>query len=155
MRVLKVKIDLNADTAETMVTIQAPELTAEVEEIYRQLQELSERPNQLECYKNELTYYLNLDDILFLETEGRQVVAHTKGNSFSVNYKLYELEKLLSWQFMRVSKSTILNLKQVYALTRSISNCQVHFRDSYKVVYVSRRYYHNLSDKLNERRSLS
>lgn len=150
---MKVKIDLDPDTDEPTVTIHAKELSPEVEQIYRQLQELSARPDQLECFKDDMTYYLSLEDILFFETEGRQVIAHTKRDSFSVNYKLYELENLLSSQFMRVSKSTILNLKQIYALTRSISNCQVHFRDSYKVVYVSRRYYHSLSDRLNERRS--
>lgn len=54
---------------------------------------------------------------------------------------------------MRVSKSTILNLDQIYALTKSISNCQIQFHHSYKTVYVSRRYYRELKDKLNERRT--
>lgn len=153
MRILKVKIELDPEQEEPSVTIHARELSPEVEQIYRQLQELDGRPDQLECHKDELTYYVNLVDILFFETEGRQVIAHTKTEAFTVNYKLYELENLLSSQFMRISKSTILNLKQIYALTRSISNCQIHFRDSYKTVYVSRRYYHSLSDRLNERGS--
>ncbi|BDR61173.1 LytTR family DNA-binding domain-containing protein [Lactobacillus xylocopicola] len=152
---MKVKIDLDPDQGEPVVTIHAKELSPEVERIYRQLQEVSKRPDQLECYQEDMTYYVNLADILFFETEGRQVITHTQRESFVVNYKLYELEDLLSSQFMRVSKSTILNLQQIYALTRSISNCQVHFRDSYKTVYVSRRYYHNLNDRLNERRSSS
>ncbi|WEV70820.1 LytTR family DNA-binding domain-containing protein [Lactobacillus sp. ESL0785] len=151
---MKVKIDLDAEVNEPIVTIHAKDLTPEVERVYRQLQEVSQRPEQLECYKDDVSYYLNLNDILFFETEGRQVIAHTQRDSFSVNYKLYELENLLSSQFTRVSKSTILNLKQVYALTRSLSNCQVHFHDTYKTVYVSRHYYHSLSDRLNERRSL-
>ncbi|WEV51067.1 LytTR family DNA-binding domain-containing protein [Lactobacillus sp. ESL0731] len=151
---MKVKIDLDPDVTEPVVTIQAKELSPEIERIYRQLQEVSQRPDQLECYKDDVSYYLDLNDILFFETEDRQVVAHTGRDSFSVNYKLYELENLLSSQFMRVSKSTILNLKQVYSLTRSITNCQVHFHDTYKTVYVSRHYYHSLSDRLNERRPL-
>ncbi|WEV39878.1 LytTR family DNA-binding domain-containing protein [Lactobacillus sp. ESL0684] len=151
---MKVKIDLDPDIAEPVVTIHAKELSAEVEQVYRQLQEVNKRPDQLECHKDGASYYLYLTDILFFETEERQVIAHTKRESFSIDYKLYELEDLLSSQFMRVSKSTILNLRQVYALTRSISNCQVHFHDTYKAVYVSRHYYHSLRDRLNERRSL-
>ena len=61
----------------------------------------------------------------------------------------------LSGQFMRVSKSTILNLDQIYAVTKSISNCQIKFHDSYKTVYVSRRYYRDLNERLKERRALS
>ena len=69
--------------------------------------------------------------------------------------ELYELENLLGGQFMRISKSTILNLDQIYAITKSISNCQIKFHDSYKTVYVSRRYYRDLNDRLKERRALS
>lgn len=80
-------------------------------------------------------------------------MAHTINHSYAVKYKLYELENLLGGQFMRVSKSTILNLDQIYALTKSISNCQIQFHHSYQTVYVSRRYYRELKDKLNERRT--
>ncbi|MBA1393618.1 LytTR family transcriptional regulator, partial [Lactobacillus sp. XV13L] len=98
---MKVKIELDPDLDEAVVSIHAPELSPEVERIYRQLQEVSTRPDQLECYKDDMTYYLNLNNILFFETEGRQVIAHTQRESFVVNYKLYELENLLSSQFMR------------------------------------------------------
>ena len=52
-------------------------------------------------------------------------------------------------------QTTILNLDQIYAITKSISNCQIKFHDSYKTVYVSRRYYRDLNDRLKERRALS
>ncbi|KRM21305.1 hypothetical protein FC93_GL000960 [Lactobacillus kefiranofaciens subsp. kefiranofaciens DSM 5016 = JCM 6985] len=53
---------------------------------------------------------------------------------------------------MRISKSAIINLDQIYGLTRSISNCKIQFHDSYKTVYASRRYYKDLRNRLNERR---
>lgn len=79
-------------------------------------------------------------------------MAHTVRDAYQVKYKLYELENMLGANYMRVSKSTILNLDQIYAITRSISNCQVKFQYSYKVVYVSRHYYRDLRNRLDERR---
>ncbi|MDF7638001.1 LytTR family DNA-binding domain-containing protein [Lactobacillus sp. ESL0791] len=149
---MKVKLEIDPDLAETVITIHAKEMSSEIEQIYRQIQKSSKHPDQIEGEKDEASYYLNLNDILFFETEEKQVVAHTAKDAFTVEYKLYELENLLSGQFMRVSKSTLLNVGQIYSLSRSISNCKVQFHDSYKTVYVSRHYYHDLCDRLDERR---
>ena len=151
MRIVKVKLELDPDQQETEITIHAKSLTPEVERIYHQLQTDSEHPDQIEGMMDNTSYYLSINDILFFETDAKQVMAHTTRNAYFVKYKLYELENLL----MRVSKSTILNLDQIYAVTKSISNCQIKFHDSYKTVYVSRRYYRDLNERLKERRALS
>lgn len=149
---MKVNLELDANQDDTEVTIHAKELTPEIEYIYHLLQQDSKHPDQIAGYLDDKAYYLNMNDILFFETDSKQVMAHTTKRAFLVKYKLYELENLLAGQFMRVSKSTILNLDQIYSLTRSISNCQVEFYDSYKSVYVSRRYYRELRQRLEERR---
>ena len=108
---------------------------------------------QIEAIKDDVSYYLNLSDILFFETDSKIVMAHTTKNAYQVKYKLYELEDILGGNFMRVAKSTILNLDKIYAITRSISNCQIKFEESYKTVYVSRHYYRDLRNRLEERRN--
>lgn len=152
---MKVKLELDPDQKETEITIHAGQLTPEIERIYQQLQMDSDHPDQIEGMMDNTSYYLSINDILFFETDAKQVMAHTTRNAYCVKYKLYELENLLGGQFMRISKSTILNLDQIYAITKSISNCQIKFHDSYKTVYVSRRYYRDLNDRLKERRALS
>ncbi|GFZ27311.1 LytTR family DNA-binding domain-containing protein [Lactobacillus corticis] len=150
---MKVKLEIDPDQSENEVIIKAAKITPEIERLYRRLQENSAQDDQITGYRGSTAYYLKISDILFFETEAKQVMAHTKKHSYAVKYKLYELENLLGGQFMRVSKSTILNLDQIYALTRSISNCQIQFQNSYKTVYVSRRYYRELRTKLDERRA--
>ncbi|MCT6889763.1 MAG: LytTR family transcriptional regulator, partial [Lactobacillus sp.] len=110
MRSVKIKIELNPDMEDddTSVTIHAKSVTPEVEQIYRQLQGINEHPDQIEGKKDNVSYYLSMNEILFFETEDKQVIAHTARDAFTVDYKLYELENLLNNQFMRVSKSTIL-----------------------------------------------
>ena len=152
---LKIKLEINPDCKETEVTIYAAKMNAEIEKLYKMLQDGEKNLNQIEGFKDNISYYLDLSEILFFETDSKVVMAHTAKNAYQVKYKLYELEEILGSNFMRVAKSTILNLDQIHAITRSISNCQIQFQNSYKTVYVSRHYYRDLRNRLNERRQLS
>ena len=65
-------------------------------------------------YKGNTEYYIAVDNILFFETDNGQINAHTRDDIYQVKYKLYELENILPGYFMRISKSAILNTKQIY-----------------------------------------
>ena len=148
---MKVKLEIDPAAEETEVVIKAKSISPEIKQLYQSLQK-KQHANEIECFKNHVSYYLPIDDILFFETDAKQVMVHTKNQAYLVKYKLYELENLLGTGFMRISKSTIVNLDNIYGLTRSISNCKIQFHDSYKTIYASRRYYKDLCQRLNERR---
>lgn len=150
---MKVKLNIDPSLDDSEIVISAPKMTDEVARLYRLLQE-NKNTDQIEGFKDNVSYYLNLSDILFFETDSKIVMAHTEKDAYQVKYKLYQLENLLGTSFMRISKSTILNLDKIYAITRSISNCQIKFQDSYKTVYASRHYYRDLRNRLDERRKL-
>lgn len=151
---MKVKLKIDPE-AEDEILIKAKTMTPAIKHLYQTLQKEGAHADQIETFRDHISYYLPTAEILFFETDSKQVMAHTKRQAYQVKYKLYELESLLGPSFMRVSKSAILNLDQIYGLTRSISNCKVQFYDSYKTVYASRRYYRELRKRLAERRSLS
>lgn len=81
-----------------------------------------------------------------------QAIQKAVGEIYQTKYKLYELEEMLPGYFMRISKSSILNIRKIFSLTKSISSCVVEFADSPKQVYVSRYYYKPLKEKLGESR---
>jgi len=94
-------------------------------------------------------------EILFFETDNNQVMAHTANEIFLTGSKLYELEKILPWYFSRISKSAILNVKKVYAITRNLTaSSLIEFEGTPKHVYVSRVYYKPLKEKLEEMRNM-
>lgn len=104
-------------------------------------------------YKDDKEFYFSLDKILFFETDGGNINAHTKNDIYYVKYKLYELEEILPGSFMRVSKSTILNISYVYSITKSLTAASlVEFENTHKKVYVSRNYIKPLKIKLEEKR---
>ena len=104
-------------------------------------------------YKGNTEYYISLENILFFETEESGISAHTVKDVYSVKYKLYELEDILPMNFLRISKSTILNTNHIYSITRNITSASiVEFQHTHKKVFVSRHYYKILQLKLSEKR---
>lgn len=149
---LKVRVEIDSELTDKEIVIRAPEYDAEIQELYQSIQKSFGWQHPLIFYKGTSEYYLNLDEVLFFETDGRQVHAHTNDDEYVIHHRLYELEELLPGRFARVSKSAMINIRQVYALTHSLSSTVVRFQGSQKQVYVSRRYYKVLKEKLKRGR---
>ncbi|HBA62247.1 MAG TPA: LytTR family transcriptional regulator [Lachnospiraceae bacterium] len=150
---MKIRIEIDSGIAEEEIIIRSRVLDERVRSIQEVIQEAAERNKKMVFYKGETTYYLPLAEILFFETDGNAIHAHTAKDVYQIRYRLYELEELLPGFFMRVSKSTILNTKMIYAMTRSVSaSCVVQFQNTHKQVYVSRYYYKPLKNRLEETR---
>lgn len=149
---MKVRVEINSEFKDGEVVIRAPEYTQNIKEI----QELVERQNATQTvmtfYQDTTEFYLEVGDILFFETEERHVLAHTSDDIYSTQSRLYELEENLPFQFVRISKSCIVNVTKILALTKSLSNCLIQFQNSHKQVYASRRYYKPLQERLKKLR---
>lgn len=124
-----------------------------IDRLKKYSQEINKEYCKIELYKNDVQYFVEVDKILFFETEDNKIMAHTKDDMFLSKYKLYELEELLPEQFLRVSKSTIVNTNHVYSIDRNVtsSSC-ITFAGTYKNIYVSRRYYKEFKNKVEEMR---
>src|SRR5574344_769846 len=144
---MKIRIDVDESNDEEII-IKCKKITNAITSI----QNLLKNNKKIVFYKDNIEYYLELDKVLFFETEGNVVNAHTIDNIFETKYKLYELEKILTNNFMRVSKSAILNINHIYSINHSItSSSVVEFANTHKKVYVSRLYYKILKEKLERR----
>lgn len=145
---MKIRIDIDQNNVDEII-IKCKKITNEITDIQNLLKNSNKK---IIFYRDNVEYYLELNNILFFETDGNLVNAHTIDNVFQTKYKLYELEKILPNNFMRVSKSTILNVEHIYSINHSItSSSVVEFANTYKKVYVSRLYYKILKEKLERR----
>ena len=149
---MKVRIEIEENLEEDEVIIKCKELNASIKKLQQDISNI--KTPKIVFYKNEIEYYLPLNPILFFETSENNVYAHTEKEIYKIKYRLYELEELLPTSFVRVSKSTILNVNQVYSIDKNITSSSiVQFFESYKKVYVSRNYYKILKQRLEERRN--
>ncbi|MGL5151606.1 MAG: LytTR family DNA-binding domain-containing protein [Clostridium sp.] len=150
---MRIKIEADENIQYEEVIIRCKELNEDILKIQVALNELLSQKTQIAFYKEEKEFYFSLDKIIFFESEGEIINGHAKEDVYEVKYKLYELEEILPKSFIRVSKSTILNVKYIYSITKNItSSSLVEFSGTHKKVYVSRRYFKVLKEKLLERR---
>lgn len=149
---MKIRIEVVNDLAEDEVLIRCGRVDDTIQKIHQYVLEQSLSGSKITFYKQNQEFYFPLDEVLFFETEGEHIYAHTANDAYRIKYRLYELEQILPRNFMRAAKSTIINIMQVYSITRNLTaSSLVQFIDSHKQVYVSRYYYQELRQRLNER----
>ncbi|MDR2570251.1 MAG: LytTR family transcriptional regulator [Oscillospiraceae bacterium] len=148
---MKLRIEVTDGLSENEVLIRCGRVDGSVQKLQEYI--LSMSAPKLTFYKGTQEYYLSLDDVLFFETDGEQVHAHTVNDTFRVKRRLYELEEMLSQNFVRAAKGTIVNTTHIYAINRNLtSSSQVKFAGTHKQIYISRHYYSDIKAKMNERR---
>ena len=148
---MKVRIELDPEMDEAEMIIRAPRLTEDLAQLQQMI--LDRNMTTLTFYKDRSEYFVNVSEILFFETDGEKIYGHTREDAYEVRQKLYELEEILPITFCRISKSTIVNAKQIYSIEKSFSGTStVNFYQTHKQVHVSRHYYQLLKERLKEMR---
>jgi len=143
---VKLRVELTDGSAEDEIIIRCSQIDENVSKLQNFIQNMS--APKMVFYKNTQEYYLPLEEILFFETDGEQIHAHTKDDAFRVKYRLYELEELLPHYFIRAAKGTIVNTTRIYSINRNLTaSSQVKFNGTHKQIYASRHYYGALKKK--------
>ena len=152
---MKIKIEIDEGLTEEEIIIRCKSLNEDVISIQKRITDAVNSRMQLEVSKGEKDYFLTLDEILFFETDSSGVMVHTANQVYGTKYRLYELEELLPGNFIRISKSAILNAGKVRAIHKNITGAsEVEFVGSGKKAFVSRNYFKVLMEKLEEKRLL-
>ncbi len=148
---MRVRIEVTEENAPEEVVIYCRRITPEIEEMARLLG-TGKKGVTPSFFKGEEQYYFSLSEVLFFETEGEIVYAHTAKDSYETRTRLYELEKILPSYFVRISKSTIVSTLHIFSIQKGLTRVgHVTFRGSYKEAYVSRMYANLLKEKMEER----
>lgn len=156
---MKLRIELARDTAENTafeeeVVIRCQSISEEVKLLQNLISEAINKSAELSLYIGNSQYYVPRDEILFFETDDGRTAAHTSEKMYYTHHRLYKLEQLLPANFVRVSKSCILNAGKICTIHKNLAGAsEVLFRNSHKKVYVSRMYYKVLKERIDEMRS--
>ncbi len=93
---------------------------------------------------------LQQDEIIYIEVFGKEVNIHTSEESLVIRQPLASLEELLDEKkFIRVAKSTIINLAKLQRLEVAFSGNYYGFLQNECRVVISRRYFKQIKTKLN------
>ncbi len=149
---MKIRIETRDDLQENELVLYCRELSEDVIELQRQLSSLTQTAGTLTASRGDMDYFLKYSEILFMETDGTSVAVHTAKQIYYTKQKLYELENSIPYYFMRVSKSTIINTREIRSIRKNITGAsEIEFSTAGQFAYVSRSYYKSLMEKLNHK----
>lgn len=146
MEPIEVEIRLEPALPDVKVVIHAPARTEQVEALAARL---SGMPEPLWGFRGEEAVPLRTDGVLRFYGEDKAVRAQTVEAIYTVRPRLYELEQLLPpGQFVRISHSEIVNLRQVTGLDLSLTGTIRMTLSGGTACYVSRRYVKKIKEAL-------
>lgn len=152
---MKLRVELIDENDEQEIIVRCHARDAKIQLLERVAETLLEADAEMVLTLGDTEYYIPKRDILFFETAGSKIVAHTADKMYYTTHRLLELESMMPPSFVRASKSCIINANAVSALSHNLTGASlVAFRGTDKVVYVSRAYYKILKEKIHELRFL-
>lgn len=116
---MKVNLFVSRDIEHPHADIHTNELTDNITKAINILE--SEDQNEMLAVKNgsDITL-LELQDIFMFRVEDKQVKVFAENNEYTVKKPLYQVEENLTKDFVRISKTTIVNLKKVERVAPSL-----------------------------------
>ena len=129
-----------------LLEIQCHSVSEEVREI---VAFVKSRQGQLTGIADERQYEISISDIFYIESVDNKAFIYTKSKVYETRQKLYELEEMLSKKhFLRVSKSTLLNLMKVSAIKPALNSRFTAVLQSGEQVVITRKYVPELKKAL-------
>ena len=138
-------LDLNPGEEEEII-VKCNEVNDDLQKLLNQLKQGN---GKIAAYQNGDIFFLEPEQIYYFESGDQKVFAYGKTNVYEVKSKLYELEEQLPGRdFMRASKSTILNLNKSSRLTPAFSGRFEALLQNGEKAIISRQYVSVLKEHL-------
>ncbi|WP_407413944.1 LytTR family DNA-binding domain-containing protein [Methanobrevibacter sp.] len=116
---MKVNLFVSRDIKEPHADIHTNELTENVTKAISIL-ENDDSSDMLAVKRGSDIALLELSDIFMLRVEDKQVKVYTNNEEYLIKKPLYQVEENLSSDFVRISKTTIVNLKKIERVAPSL-----------------------------------
>ena len=146
---MKINLDIDGKYDDTEVIIRAPHLNNDIERIVAMMRMID---MQIAVRRDNETYLLETDKILYVEAVDRKTFVYTNVDTYESELKLYELEQqLIERDFLRISKQSLVNLRKIKSLKTDVNRkIRITLQNGEQIV-VSRMYSDELRRKLGLR----
>ncbi|HFH9838147.1 TPA: LytTR family DNA-binding domain-containing protein [Streptococcus suis] len=145
---MKVKLDISPDILEDLVTIEAREISEKISHLVTYIQNLDKQTSCLTVKKGEEVYFVDYTNIVRLYLEGKVLQVETEEDSFISNLRLYQVKEELPANFLQISQSEIIHIKQIDHLKLTANGLVKLVMKNGSVTYSSRRYLKLIKERL-------
>lgn len=143
---MKVIIDEIKETQEEYILFHVKKVDTKVSKAIRFIENMDA---YLVGKEDEKLYKISFKDIFYIETVDKKSFLYTVDNVFATSEKLYQLEEKLQFaDFIRISKSMILNIDKIDMIYPTISGRFNAKLLNQEIVTISRGYVPELKKKL-------
>jgi len=151
---MKIIINIIEKEADEEICFNIHELTPEISESTQYLSDFLQRKNYIIGRLEDEYHKIQTKSILYIESIDKRQYVYTKKQVFEIKERLYQLESILpSSQFIRISKSMIINLDAIASFIPKFSGNLDTKLINGEQVSISRRYVNNLKQALGMRDS--
>lgn len=145
---MKVNLFVSRDIKEPHADIHTNELTDNITKAMSIL-ESDESNDMLAVKKGSDIALLELSEIYMFRVEEKQVKVYTESSEYLIKKPLYQVEETLSSEFVRISKTTIVNLKKIERVAPSLKGMMfIQLRNGLKD-NISRKYLPDFKNALD------
>lgn len=145
---MEIKLIENKKLTETKITIECREASEQILDIIQLIRCKDAKGKKIVGIKDEETYCIEPDEILYFESVERKTFCYTARAEFETDLKLYELEDFPKADFMRISKSTVINLNRIKSIRPDFGGKILATMENGEKVSVSRQYANEFKTKL-------
>lgn len=122
---MKIEIKIDTQIEEPYITICVSKLTPTIQAAISLLQQ--EKEQMLTGTENNKVHFIEPNSVIVIRTEGKELVLYSDdGHRVIMKKPLYELEQQLGDNFIRISKSAIIN-------SRKIKNIEASFNGTMEI----------------------
>lgn len=145
---MKVNLFVSKDIEEPYAEIHTNELNENITKAMSILE--NDESNELLAVKKDSDIaLLEYDDIFMFRVENKQVNVFTKDYDYIIKKPLYQIEENLNSDFVRISKTTIVNLKKIKRVAPSLRGMMfIELKNGLKD-NISRKYLPNFKQALD------
>ena len=134
---MKVELQISADIDEPDIVIHTSKITPEINQLMELFQSSG---NVITVTDNDQLIVLEPSEIYMLRMEDERLNVYCQQKKYVSGKRLYEMERLLGNGFMRISKSTLINLKQISRVESSFHGTMLVILKNGNKDYISRKY---------------
>lgn len=145
---MKVKLAISPEILEDLVTIEAQAMSEQITQLVAYVQNLDKQTSRLTVKKGEQVYLLEHDEIVRLYLEDKILQVETVGDSFTSNLRLYQVKEELPANFLQISQSEIIHIKQLDHLKLTANGLVKLVMKNGSVTYSSRRYLKSIKERV-------
>ena len=143
---MEIRVKKIAKEEPEMVEIGCHEISDEVKEI---VAFVKSRQGQLSGRVDGRQYEIAISDILYVESVDNRTFLYTAEQFYETKQRVYELEEVLKKKhFLRISKSTLLNLMKVRSIQPALNGRFSAVLSNGEEIIISRKYVSDLKNTL-------